>query len=145
MVRIINFLYSVIITISLRTSAWLCNSILTVSTSIIIIKETICVPTSQVLGNWYYECLWMSPWGTPDWATLKKNLFINNEALRATSQETYTKLPVSSGPDLYRRCCGWSPYCTSAFPHILLPTLHSLLIPTSHPLHFSPKTSSPNF
>lgn len=105
--------------VSLRISAWLYNSILTVSTSTIIIKETICVPTSQVLGNWYYECLWMSPWGTPDWATLKKNLFINNEALRATSLETHTKLPVSSRPDLYRWCSWMEPWLFLPLPHVL--------------------------
>lgn len=131
--------------ISLRISAWLCNSILTVSPSTIIIKETICVPTSQVLGNWYYECLWMSPWGTPDWATLKKNLFINNEALRATSLETHTKLPVNSKPDLYRWCSWMEPWLYLPLPHILLPT--TLLLLTPHPLHFhfSPKTSPPYF
>lgn len=93
------------------------------STSIIIIKETICVPTSQVLGNWYYECLWMSPWGTADWATLKKNLFINNEALRATSQGTHTKLHVNSRPDLYRWRSWMEPWLHLLFSHILLPTV----------------------
>lgn len=116
------------------------------STSVIIIKETICVPTSQVLGNWYYECLWMSPWGTPDWATLKKNLFINNEALRATSQGTHTKLHVNCRPDLYRWRSWMEPW-----PHLPLLryfiTRHSLLILTTYPpqLSFSPKTSAPNF
>lgn len=47
----------------------------------------------------------MSPWGASDWATLKKNLFINNEALRATSQGPHTKLHVSARPDLYRWRC----------------------------------------
>lgn len=99
------------------------------STSIIIIKETICVPTSQVLGNWYYECLWMSPWGIADWATLKKNLFINNEALRATSQGTHTKLHVNSRPDLYRWCSWIEPWLHFPSSHIILPTT-LLILPT---------------
>lgn len=115
------------------------------STSIIIIKETICVPTSQVLGNWYYECLWMSPWGIADWATLKKNLFINNEALRATSQGTHTKLHVNSRPDLYR----WRSWMESWLHHpssvFYYPPLSADPPHSPHPLHFSLQTSSPNF
>lgn len=111
------------------------------STSIIIIKETVCVPTSQVLGNWYYECLWMSPWGIADWATLKKNLFINNEALRATSQGTHTKLHVNSRPDLYRWRSWMEPWLHLPFSHSLLPTTLCWSSPLPPPLILL----SPNF